>query len=449
MKEQSRQKIVVTLNRIIACLIILILGWLGMVFLANMKKPPVEIPVEERPIRVEAMPVYPEDVPVIISGFGEVTPLDVVAIAPEVSGRVVEVHPRLEAGETIPKGDILFRIDPRDYEARLDDAKARVRALETSVEQLKTQQRIETGRLETLKRSEQLARAEFDRLKGLLEKDQVGTQSGVDAAERAWNAAVDQADLLQQSLALYPTRIRETESNLASAKAQRDLAELNLQRCEVRAPFDARVKQEEIEAGQYVAPGGALVTLADDSVLEIQVPLDSRDARQWLRFDGDPAAENITWFNRVTPVICTIRWTEDPGEHQWKGTLHRVVEFNQDTRMLRVAVRIEAAQAMSEDGEALPLVEGMFCSVSIPGRTMQGVYRLPVRAVSYTGTVFKAVNDRLVTVPVEVARSQNEFTFVSKGLQPGDVVITTRLIDPLENSLLEIEPTEIAEASRS
>ncbi len=382
---------VVTLNRIIACLIILILGWLGMVFLANMKKPPAEIQAKERPIRVEAMRVHPEDVPVFIAGFGEAMPLDVVTIAPEVSGRVVEVHPRLEAGETIPQGEVLFRIDPRDYEARFEDAKARVTALDTSIEQLKTQRRIETGRLETLRRSERLARAEFERLKRLLEEDQVGTQSGVDAAERAWNAAADQADLLQQSLALYPTRIRETESNLASAKAQRNLAELNLQRCEVRAPFDARVKQKAVGTGQYVSPGAALVTLADDSVLEIQVPLDSRDARQWLRFEGDSAGEGNTWFNRVAPVPCTIRWTENAGEHQWRGTLHRVVEFSQDTRTLRVAVRVDAAQALSEDREALPLVEGMFCSVSIPGRTLQGVYRLPVRAVSHTGTVFKAV----------------------------------------------------------
>lgn len=449
MKEQSKQKMVVTLNRIIACMIILISGWLGMVFLANMKKPPAEIEAKERPIRVEAMRVHPEDVPVTIAGFGVVMPLTVVTLAPEVSGRVVEVHPRLKAGESIPEGEILFRIDPRDYEARLEDAKARVTALETIIEQLKTQQRIETGRLETLKRSERLARAEFDRLKQLLEEDQVGTQSGVDAAERAWNAAADQADLLQQSLSLYPTRIREAESNLASARAQRDLAKLNLERCRVLAPFSARVKQASVETGQYISPGAGMVTLADDSILEIQVPLDSRDARQWLRFDGSPVAEDHAWFNRLTPVPCAIHWTEDPGVHQWKGVLHRVVEFNQDTRMLRVAVRVESGQIRSEDPDGLPLVEGMFCSVSIPGRVMQGVYRLPVRAVSYTGAVFTAVNDRLVTVPVEVARSQNEFAFVSKGLRPGDLVITTRLIDPLENSLLEIEPIEIAEASRS
>ena len=54
-------------------------------------------------------------------------------------------------------------------------------------------------------------------------------------------------------------------------------------------------------------------------------------------------------------------------------------------------------------------------------------------------TVFISVNDRLKTVAVQVARADGEFAYISGGLNPGDMVITTRLIDPLENALLEIE----------
>jgi len=168
------------------------------------------------------------------------------------------------------------------------------------------------------------------------------------------------------------------------------------------------------------------------------VPLDSRDARQWLRFRKGGSNGETGWFNDLEPARCTIRWTEGREGHVWHAQLHRVVKFDQQTRTLTVAIRIEAQQALSEDPEALPLVEGMFCAVEIPGRAMQGVIRLPRWAVSFENTVYVSSDSRLKTVSVEVARVQGDEAFVSRGLAPGDVVVVTRLIDPLENSLLEL-----------
>jgi len=89
---------------------------------------------------------------------------------------------------------------------------------------------------------------------------------------------------------------------------------------------------------------------------------------------------------------------------------------------------------------SLPLVEGMFCTVRIPGKQLKNVVRLPRWAVTFDNTVY-IVNgeNRLKTIPVTVARTEGETIYVSAGLNPGDTVITTRLIDPLENALLEVE----------
>jgi len=275
-------------------------------------------------------------------------------------------------------------------------------------------------------------------VKRLYEQDKVGTRSEVDRAEQAYNAAADQADQLAQAVDLYPLRIREAESTLASMEAKLTMAKANLDRTVVTAPFDARVKMVSIEAGQYVNPGVQVVTLADDSVLEILVPLDSRDARRWLVFNGERTSVGKAWFSHLESVTCQIRWTEDPEEHEWEGRLHRIVEFNEQTRTLIVAIRIDAEKALSSSADALPLVEGMFCLAEIPGRTMRAVFRLPRWAVSFENTVYVSNDNRLKTVPVEIVRSQDEEAFVASGLNPGDIVITTRLTDPLENSLLEL-----------
>ena len=180
------------------------------------------------------------------------------------------------------------------------------------------------------------------------------------------------------------------------------------------------------------------MTLADDSTLEIQVPLDSLDARKWLQFTNSSPAPDTAWFSALKPVSCRIRWSEDKAGHSWKGTLHRVVKFEQKTRTLTVAVRVSGRDVISTVDGRLPLVDGMFCAVSIPGRTLENVFQLPREAVSFENTVHVVVDSRLKTIPVEVARIDGDTTYVSGGLKNGDTVITTRLIDPLENSLIEI-----------
>jgi len=442
MSADNNEKIVKTdpkvARRIVICLVILVTGLAGMAGLASLKKPPAEIEVRERPVKVEVVEARRIDHPVSITGYGEARAIRDVVISPEVSGKVTQVHPRLDVGEIIESGSLLFALDDRNYRAASSEAEAVVGQLTLVVQRLEQQQKIDEDRLKTLERSRELARAEFERIQLLFEQDSVGTRSGVEQAERAFNAADDQAAQMAQAVTLYPIRLEEAKSQLASAQARLSLARADLARCRVKAPFTGRVKAATLEAGQFAVAGQPALTLADDSTLEIEVPLDSQDARRWLRFDGGPETPDSAWFSRLAPVSCRIFWTEDKQGHFWEGTLHRVVKFDQKTRTLTVAVRIDAEAAGKSRPEGLPLVEGMFCAVKIPGRLLTGVFRLPRQAVSFENTVYVVRENRLHTVDVEVARIEGNFAFVNRGLQDGALVVTTRLVDPLENTLLEI-----------
>jgi RND family efflux transporter MFP subunit len=437
-RYKPQRPVVNILMRIVICIVILGLGVLGMTQLASLKKPPAEVAVTERPVRVHARTVHPEDVPVFITGYGEAKTITEVVIAPEISGQVVAKHPRLHTGEIINEGETLFKIDPRNYQAACDEARASVAQLVSSVDRLKKQYTIDRERYKTLLRNQELSRAEFSRLQRLYENDKVGTRSGVENAEKGYNTAMDQADQMKRAIELYPIQIKETQSSLASARARMDLARANLDRCAMKAPFSGRIKAVSLEKGQFVSPGQQVLTLADDSTLEIRVPLDSRDARQWLQFQKTPTTAGMAWFADLKKVPCEIRWTENKAGHTWVGKLHRVVKFDQKTRTLTVAVRIDSDHLTAQVDSRLPLVEGMFCSVRIPGKTLAGVFRLPRQAVSFEKTIHVVVDNRLRTRPVTVVRIDGENTYVSEGLRAGDTVITTRLVDPLEDTLVEI-----------
>ena len=415
--------------------------------LISSRKPPAQALPQETSVNVEVVSAQPENVSVLIVGYGETRPIEVVPVTPQAPGNVMEIHERLFVGEIIPAGEVLFRVDPRDYEAALSQATAQVDQARSMLARLRTQYAADRERLNTLARSRDLARNEFDRLRQLFEEEAVGALANVERAEMAYNQARDGHDLLLQAVELYPSRINEAEQGLKAAEAGLALAEITLERTVVRAPFNARIKEKRVEAGQYVGPGAPVLVLANDSILELAVPLDSRDARSGLLFSpssGSPAGS--AWFPPVEPVACRIFWTEDDVGQGWDGTLDRVINFDERTRTVTLAVRVDAEEARANPSN-LPLVEGMFCRVEIPGHTLEQVVRLPRECVTFNNRVYVAIEGRLHPREVTVARTQQEQAFISDGLEPGELVIITRLVDPLPGTKVVFDDADIPPSS--
>lgn len=447
MPQSKKKRAARIILRSLLFILFILLG-IGMKFgLEALREPPRQGHLPEPTLEVAVKRAVLEDVPVAVSGYGEVRSLNMVKLCAKVPGEVVEIHPRLEQGEIIPEGELLFRIDPRDYENAVRQAEARVRQLEDKIARLQTQWKLDRERYETVKRSRDIAYEEFKRDRRLFEENDIGTESMVNLAEVNYNKAEDALKQLNQALEMYPIGIREAESGLDAARAQLDQARTSLERTGIRAPFDARVKMVDLELGQYLAPGPPVLALADDSLLEISVPLDSREARRWLPFAEARAETGEAWFGALASVQCRITWTEDKTGQVWYGQLHRVERYDKMSRTVSVAVRIPASAAAPGEQESLPLVEGMFCKVDIPGRVMEDVYRMPRWAVTFEGQIYTVFYDedehpRLARRDVEVVRTQGESTFIRGGVAPGDLVITTRLVDPLPESLLEFEPPD-------
>jgi len=260
----------------------------------------------------------------------------------------------------------------------------------------------------------------------------VGNASQVDKAEQAFNTARDNVDQLAVKIDLYPVAVKEAKTRLASAKADLLKAETDLDRCTARAPFDCRITEVALEKGEYASPGKAVLTIADDAFLEINVSLDAGKASRWLKFQqGETAAPG--WFPEPVPVTCPVRWTETPDSPPVQGNLHRIVEFNRESRTITCAVRINTGKGKTEN---VPLVAGMFCSVAVPGKVIEDLYRVPSWSVTTENTVYIARDNRLETRHITRAYDEEGVVFISKGIKPGEIIVTTRLVDPMENALL-------------
>jgi len=379
------------LLRIILCLLVLALGAGSFVVLKKMKKAPTEKQEVERPIPVRTVTVQPRDFPVSIQGFGDIVSRTTVTLSAEVNGRVTFRHGDLQVGNSVHKGEVLFKINREDNELALRTAR---------------------GLEKILKRDLAIARADFKRLSTLYHKNKVGSQSTVDKAESTLNAISNQ---------------------LLQVRRDRERAEIQLKRCRIEAPFAGRITTLNVDQDEYVKNGQKLITLVDDRNLEVVVPLDSRDASQWLKLNNkETPPQTDSWFPLPERVPCTVVWSENPTV-RGPGILDRVVRFEPRTRMLSVAVILNRQQR-----SPFPLNEGMFCRVTIPGRTLHAVFVVPREAVNLSSTVLVVKGQRLQRRKVSVVREENGLAVIRDGLAPGDIVITTRLENPLENSRVRI-----------
>ncbi len=437
-----------TLVRIVLIVILIAVGVGGYRLICALKQPPAEASVGEVARRVEAVILRAEDVPVSLRGYGTVRARNRVSVSAEVGGLIVGIHPRLETGEIIPAGEELFEVDPRTYTVRLEQAKAEIERLNAQVDRIAQQQANDARRLELSGRSRDLAASEFDRVSRLLEEDNVGSRSAVELAERTLTQAEDLVVALENSLAVYPIQLKETEAALTAADVARDGAALDLERTAVRAPFDARLEEVSLELNQVVAPGQILLTIVDDSILEIPVSLDSREMARWFPFgiSSESAAaggETTGWYAALTSDLAVeVYWSENRA-CAWQGRLVRVERFDADTSTTMVIVEIVAPlDARNGDHEdatpPLAMVDGMFCEVTIPGKIAKDVFRTPAEAVSHEKTVVLARQNRLTTVPVTVVYRSAREVFVRGTLSDGDILVITRLGNPVENTLLEV-----------
>lgn len=394
-------------------------------------------PPQEDTLHVRAAHVAPASYPVTINGFGTVSALREVALAVEVSGLVLETHPNFVEGGEFNAGDVLLKVDPVPYLTALREAKAALRQQELSLERMRQEWETEKIRHEALSQTAALSERDLVRAQELQRKG-VGSKSEVERAERLKIEAVSARDLHARELELFPLRIQEMEAMTETARAALDRARRSVEQTELKAPFAGSVKAKRVSAGQYVSAGSEIARFAEHAALEITVPIDSQDALHWLRCQDSAETANPATFPPVEQVDCEIHWTEDPAAAPWRGRLDRIAGYDEATRMVNVVIRHDPAQH-----EGFPLLAGMFCRVAIPGRAMEQVVRIPRESVTFDDHVYIAVEGRLRSVPVTVAREEGGFAYISEGLAANDLVVLTRLVDPLDNTLLKIDMAEL------
>ena len=402
------------------------IGIAGVMLMQSGKQPP-QLADAGEPVRsVRYQTIRPTDFTPVALGYGEVQPAQVWQAVAQVSGRVIETHPRLDNGELIQQGEVLLKIDPVDYELNLVQA-------QTQLAELEVQQQNTQRSLEIEQRNLALARKEFERLQRLAKAGSV-SQSSADTAERTMLTSTAQVQNLKNSLSLIPTQKRLQQARITQA-------ERDLQNTVVSAPFNLKVTGLTIESDQYVSKGQTM--FSGDSVDEVeivaQVPISSLknlfDGNASIPGDIQGITSNLTALTGFDPTVRL-----DMGSGQFATWSARFVRFadavDSQTRTIGVVVAVDNPLQRTIPGKRPPLQRGMFVEVSIAGRVQPDSIVVPRTALHRGRAYVIDADNRLEIRGVTRKYDQQDLSIISQGLTDGERLVLTDLVPAVQGMLL-------------
>lgn len=403
---------------------------IGIVVLAMMKsgKQAPQLSEIGEPVRtVRTLEIQKTDFVPIVRGFGEVKPAQTWKAIAQVSGRIISMHPRLKDGEIIQQGELLFQIDPVDYELNLAQAETQLAELDVQYNNTQSSLKIEQKNLA-------LAQKEHQRLQKLVTKGSV-SQSSADAAERTMLASSAQVQNLKNALSLIPSQKKLQQAKIT--QAQRDL-----ENTEIRAPFNMRVSALAIEADQFVSLGQAL--FSGDSVDRVEIIAQVAMSSLKNLFAGRPQiSTNIQDISSNMSAITGFKPTVklDMGNEQlatWEAEFVRFTDsVDSQTRTMGIVVAVDNPLQKIKPGIRPPLSKGMFVEVSIAGHTQQNSIVVPRSALRNGKAYVIDAENRLNIRTVEKLYDQQDFSIIQKGLSEGENLVLTDLVPAVQGMLLK------------
>lgn len=326
----------------------------------------------------QAMPVVVDTVKSEVAKIwkeysGRIRATDYVEVRPQVSGTITEIH--FEDGAHVNKGDILFTIDKRPYEAALKGAQAALVSAENQMA---------------------LAEKEMVRAEGLIKTNAISKRS-------------------------YDERVNERNVSAAqveAAKATLEQAQINLDYASVKAPISGYTSRAEITEGNLVDPISApiLTSIVSDAGVYADFEVDEKTYFQHLRKDNGQSADKAN--------IEVIATSPSLADAQVSGKIH---SFDNKIDPASGTIRIRAYFG----NENKQLVPGMFVQVKIGTQSDEKVILLSETVIGTDQDrkfVMIAENGKAAYRPITLGSSTGGKREILSGLKDGDQVITEGLM---------------------
>ncbi|MEO1310985.1 MAG: efflux RND transporter periplasmic adaptor subunit [Pseudomonadota bacterium] len=379
---------------VIISIAVVVVPTVGIILLLNANKPQTEKKeVVVTAPRVVVATIAPQAAQLRVETRGEVRPRTEIDLTAQVSGRIQSVSAAFENGGLFKKGDVLVKIEDADYRLAVTRAEASV----AQARQLLVQEEAES-----------------------------------ELARRDWEELGNEGE--PSALTLRIPQLNKARADYAAAEADLRVAELNLERTNVRASFDGRVREKRADSGQFVTVGTPLARIFSTDVAQIRLPLTDQELSllnlplAFVASKDDPGAE----VTLTAPFAGRTR--------EWTGRLVRTDgAIDSQTRQLYAIAEVVDPYGAAAEEAGAPLAVGLFVEAMIAGREIPDALLIPRVALRSGSRIFVAdADDKLRIRDVETITIDEETLLVQSGLAAGERLIVSVVRGPTEG--MEVEP---------
>ena len=318
---------------------------------------------------VEVEKILPQSINIIIKSQGSVVPHKESQIFPEIIGPVVYVSSKLYEGSSFNKGDILAKIDSKDYELDIKSAEAILAAEKT--------------KLSFEEAESNSAREEWEK---------IGSGNPGD-------------------LTLRIPQLKQAQSGVEAAEANLERLKRNLDKTIIKAPYDGLVRKKNIDIGTVVSPGYLLANIYATDYVEVKLSIPDEDLA-FLDIPLDGTEINVTNQAKVN-LIGSFG-----GENIiWDGKIVRMeAEIDSKSRMAILIARISDPYNLSK--YKIPLRVGQFVEAEIIGKKFNNIYTINRELIRNNNQVIivSEMDTTLDFRSVNIIRYVDDFALINKGL---------------------------------
>lgn len=371
-------------KQIIVPIVILLAGIVLFALLAGMKKPPEEKVKEDNTpiVAVESITVAP--MTLHVDSYGVIKPKYETELVAQISGQIVELSDAFVRGGFVTKGQLLAVIDPSDYEAALIDAEATLASAHAALETERAQGKV--------------AEEEWSRIS---------------------NATPTALSLRKPQLAQELARVKAAEATVLRAKR-------NLERTQIRAPYDAMIDNRNIGLGSFVAMGTRIGKLLSTDTAEVRLPV----ADNQLQFLVDHGKD----------AEVVIKGTFGGQTTNWAAKVVRSEGVIDDkSRMSYLVAEVKDPYALASQNIQKPVLRfGSYINAEILGKSLASATMVPRYLVNDDRVAILNEESKLQFVEVDIVRQVGANVVISQGLNTGDQMIVSALDYPIDGMQLAL-----------
>lgn len=351
---------------------------------------------------VEVEEVHRRDYQHRVLGYGTVAPIRTAVLSAEIGGIIVRLDDAHRVGSEVRQDEVLCRIDDASYRQELGRRQSLLEESATDIKRIGQELENARARAVFVAKERDFSRQEVTRQEDLAEAG-AGTDQALDQARKQLQTAERFLLELQNQIEVLRLDRERTESIIKAREAEVELARLDFDRCEIRAPIPGVIAERSVNPGELVAAGTSLFRIVDISIVEIPVQIPESEAGE------------ITLDATVMLAL-----PQDP-DRKWQGVITRIApEVDALNRTATIYVQVE------NRGLDVQLRLGQLVEASIDGMRYLDAVVIPRRAL-IDGFAFIKQGDLADRREPEVLRALGDDLIIESGIDEGEHLIISNL----------------------